>query len=87
MADEALEKCKSQYEELTRFLAASLLGTDDFNVTSSVRGSQIVLKLEAPANVRGRIIGRGGRIARSLRTIIDTAAIPTHFRPSLDIVD
>ena len=87
MPDDALEQCKARYEELVRFLAAQLLGTDDFKITTSVRGSQIVLKLEAPANVRGRVIGRGGRIARSLRTIIDTAAIPTHLRPSLDIVD
>lgn len=87
MPDDGLEKCKAQYEELTRYLAERLLGTDDFKVSSSVRGNQIVLKLEAPANVRGRVIGRGGRVARSLRTVLETAAIPTHLRPSLDIVD
>lgn len=87
MADDSLEQSKAQYEELVRFLTAQLLGSDDFKITTSVKGSQILLKLEAPAHVRGRLIGRGGRIARSLRTILDTAAVPTHLRPSLDIVD
>lgn len=87
MADAALDKCKEQYEELTRYIAAHLLGTDDFKVTSKVKGSQILLTLEAPADVRGRVIGRGGRIARAMRQVLDAAAIPTHLRPSLDIAD
>lgn len=87
MADESLETYTKQYEELVRFLATDILGTEEFKVSGKVRGSQILLKLEAPANVRGRVIGRGGRVARSLRTILETAAIPTHLRPSLDIVD
>jgi predicted RNA-binding protein YlqC (UPF0109 family) len=33
------------------------------------------------------VIGKGGRIARAMRTIVDTSAIPDHRRTSLDIVD
>lgn len=86
MSDDT-EKAQEQFEELTRFMAEGLLGTDDFEVTSDVSGNQIALKLATPEKIRGRVIGRGGRIARSMRTLLENAAIPTNLRPSLDIVD
>jgi predicted RNA-binding protein YlqC (UPF0109 family) len=86
MSDDT-EKAQEQFEELTRFMAAHLMGSDDLEVTSSANGGQINLKLATPEKLRGRVIGRGGRIARSMRTLLETAAIPTHLRPSLDIVD
>jgi len=75
------------YEELVAFLVEPLLGTDDFEIKTRDRGDNIEIQLETPANIRGRVIGRGGRIARSLRTIIGSAAIPTHKRVSFDISD
>lgn len=88
MADQTeLENVQQKYEELVAFVAERLLGTDDFKVTSDVRKGQILLKLAAPEDLRGRVIGRGGRIARSIRTMLEAAAIPTHLQPTLDIVD
>ncbi len=75
------------YEDLVAFLVEPLLGSDDFEVSSRDRGDTIEIQLDTPPNIRGRVIGRGGRIARSLRTIIGSAAIPTHKRVSFDIVD
>lgn len=76
-----------EYEELVRFIAKALLDTDDFQITSSVRDGQLQIKLAAPENVRGRVIGKGGRIARSIRTLLEAAAIESDLQPSLDIVD
>jgi len=84
---EAEEDVAKRYEELVRYVAEPLLGTDDFEVKVKPRGGQIRIDLLTPANVRGRVIGRGGRIARSFRNLLDAAAIPTHLRPTLDIVD
>lgn len=76
-----------QYEELVRFIAKSLLDTDDFTVTSSNRGGQLTIKLAAPEELRGRVIGKGGRIARSIRTLLEAASIDSELHPTLDIVD
>jgi predicted RNA-binding protein YlqC (UPF0109 family) len=78
----------ADYESLVSFMVEGLLDKDDkFEVRSSVRPSQIQLDLLVPEHNRGRVIGKGGRIARAMRTILDTAAIPDHRRTSLDIVD
>ena len=84
MPDETASTQK--YEELVRFIARSLLDTDDFTVTSSSRGGQLTIKLAAPEELRGRVIGKGGRIARSIRTLLEAAEFGDQS-PALDIVD
>lgn len=76
-----------QYEELVRFIAKSLLDTEDFEVSSSTRGGQLTIKLAAPEELRGRVIGKGGRIARSIRTLLEAADFGENLSPALDIVD
>ena len=76
-----------KYEELVRFVARALLDTDDFEVKCKARGGQLNITLATPEEVRGRVIGKGGRIARAIRTIIDAAAFDDSLRPTLDIVD
>lgn len=78
----------ADYVELANFLVKGLLDDGDkFEVRSSIKRGQIQLDLDVPEHNRGRVIGKGGRIARAMRTILDTAAIPDHRRTSLDIVD
>ena len=81
------EEVISAYEDLLRTLVKPLLGDTEFSFKSKVRGSTVHIELRAPSNVRGRVIGRGGRIARSLRTLVETAAIPTDLRVNFDIAD
>lgn len=76
-----------RYEELVRFIATALLDTDDFQVTSVNRRGQLTIQLAAPEELRGRVIGRGGRIARSIRTLLEAATFDDELRPTLDIVD
>ena len=75
------------YTELVEHLVAPLIGDHEFKIKSKVRGNTIHLELDAPGSVRGRLIGRGGRMARSLRTIVETASIPTDKKVSFDISD
>lgn len=82
--DEALE----QYIELVRFMAGSLLEDDvDIEVRGKTRSNQWRIELLVPEKHRGRVIGRGGRIARSMRTLIDNSAVANHRPVALDIVD
>ena len=76
------------YRELVRYVVESLLGEDiDFNVEAEEGGSQLEIKIFTPDDVRGRVIGRGGRIARAMRSMVTAADIGTGKQVTVDIVD
>jgi uncharacterized protein len=47
----------------------------------------VVLELSVDDEDYGRVIGRGGRTANALRTIVKASAVREHKRVLLDIVD
>ena len=47
----------------------------------------VVLELSVGEDDYGRIIGRGGRTANALRTVIKAAAVKENRRVLIDIVD
>jgi len=75
-------------KELIEFLAKSLVDNpDEVRVRSHERDQQTVLELEvAPADL-GKVIGRQGRTARAMRTLLAAAGQKTRRRYSLDILD
>ncbi len=81
---EAMDK----HIELIRYLAGSLLGGDvKFDVAGKLLDDQIRIELHVPESHRGRVIGRGGRLARALRTVSAASAIATDKTVVIDIVD
>ena len=75
--------------ELIEFLAKSLVDNpDEVQTRTYERGGQgTVVELEvAPADL-GKVIGRQGRTARAIRTLLSAAGQKTRRRYSLDIVD
>jgi predicted RNA-binding protein YlqC (UPF0109 family) len=54
-------------------------------VSGERRGNHIAIRLELPEESLGQVIGRGGRIARSLRTALMVAGSARDVRVSLDI--
>ena len=74
--------------ELIEFLAQSLVDNpDEVRVRSHERDQQTVLELEvAPADL-GKVIGRQGRTARAIRTVLNAAGQKSRRRYSLDILD
>ena len=60
---------------------------DEVGVETFDENGQIVLELEVAENEVGKIIGRQGRMARSLRTIMGAAAVKTRKRYQLEIVE
>jgi hypothetical protein len=75
-------------KELIEFIARSLV--DDptqVKVTPVRQGSQVVLKLHVAKEDMGRVIGKNGRVANSIRTLLRVAAAQEGKRAVLDIVD
>jgi hypothetical protein len=76
-------------KELLEYLARGLVGSpDDVRVieTEEDDGS-LVLELSVAQEDYGSVIGRGGRTAGALRTIIKAAAVKDRRRVFVDIVD
>ena len=60
---------------------------DEVTVEAFEEGGQTVLELIVAESDLGRIIGRQGRMARSLRTIVNAASLRTRKRFQLEIVE
>ena len=59
----------------------------EVSVETSGDGEFVRLELEVAEEDLGRVIGRAGRTARALRTILSAAAAQNGQRCSLDIVE
>lgn len=75
-------------KELVEFLAKSLVDdASEVRVRSFERDQSTVIELEvAPADL-GKVIGRQGRTARAIRTVLAAAGQKSRRRYTLDIVD
>jgi hypothetical protein len=60
---------------------------DEVTVEAFEEGGQTVLELIVAETDLGRVIGRQGRMARSLRIIVNAASIRTRKRYQLEIVE
>jgi predicted RNA-binding protein YlqC (UPF0109 family) len=75
-----------ELEELVRYMATNLVEEpDDVTVTAEQRGSSVQINLRVAAKELGKVIGREGRIARSMRTIVMVAGSRNNVRANLDI--
>lgn len=59
---------------------------DEVVVTEKVSGNTVVLELSVAKSDMGKVIGRGGKIAKSIRTVMKAAAIRADKRVIVDIV-
>ena len=80
-------------KELLLYIARSLVQhPDQVTVTEVETGDELTLELRvAPEDMgredMGRVIGRQGRIAKEIRTLIRSYAQRTGVKASVDIVD
>ncbi len=62
-------------KELLLYIAKSLVEhPEDVSVTETENGSTIVLELRVNESDMGKVIGKQGRIAKSIRSVIKAAA-------------
>jgi predicted RNA-binding protein YlqC (UPF0109 family) len=75
--------------ELLEFLARSLVADPDAVEVTEVEeiDGEVVLELEVADDDLGRVIGRGGRIANALRSVMKAAATREEKRVVVDILD
>ena len=75
-------------KDLVEFLAKSLVDSpDDVRATTFERGQETVVELEVAQPDLGKVIGRQGRTARAIRSILSAAGQKARRRYVLDIVD
>jgi hypothetical protein len=60
---------------------------DAVQVEAIQEGDATLLRLRVAPNDIGKVIGKQGRTARSLRTILGAASMKLHHRYGLDIVE
>jgi uncharacterized protein len=73
--------------ELLLYLARQLVAhPDEVTVTEVETAEGVVLELRVADGDVGRVIGRGGRTARALRTVVRAAAVREGRRANVEIV-
>jgi predicted RNA-binding protein YlqC (UPF0109 family) len=73
---------------LVEHIARSLVDLPDQVSVQAIAGEQVtVLELKVAQEDLGKVIGRQGRTARSIRTILSAAGMKLHRRFTLEILE
>lgn len=79
---------ENELKELLEYLATSLVDSpEDVHVVASETDSTVVLELSVARDDLGKVIGKQGRIARALRTVVKAGAMKNGKRALVEIVD
>ncbi|AEC01739.1 KH domain-containing protein [Parasphaerochaeta coccoides] len=75
-------------KELVEFIVKSLVDTpDEVNITTVEGEKSTILELRVAADDVGKVIGKQGRIAKAIRTILSASATRDGKRTVLEILD
>ena len=75
-------------QELVEYLAKGLVDKpDEVRVERVEREGAVILELRVAPDDVGKVIGRQGRMARALRTIVRASGARSNERALLEIVD
>ena len=75
-------------KELIEYLARNLVeAPDSVEVTEEFDGHRTVVHLEVADDDMGKVIGRGGRVAEAMRSLLKVRAAREDTRAVLDIGD
>ncbi len=74
-------------KELLIIIAKSLVDNPDSVTVNEITGEHsIILELKVAEEDMGKVIGKQGRIAKSIRTVVKAAAIKENKRVVVEIV-
>jgi predicted RNA-binding protein YlqC (UPF0109 family) len=74
--------------ELLAYLARELVDDPEaVRVDTEERDGALVLRLHVAPDDVGKVIGRGGRIVRALRTVVRASAVREGRRVLVEVVD
>jgi predicted RNA-binding protein YlqC (UPF0109 family) len=73
-------------KELIEYIAGSLVSNPDaVEVTESTEGGRTVFHLLVAPEDKGKVIGRGGRVAQAMRVVLRVAAVKDGSQAVLEI--
>lgn len=74
--------------KLVEVIARALVSRpDEVKVTEEKDGRDVLVKLQVADEDIGKIIGKSGRIAKAIRTVVKAAAIKQNLRVTVEIVE
>ena len=73
--------------ELVTIIAKSLVDKpEEIEVKETVSGQSVVIELKVSHEDMGKIIGKQGRIAKALRTVVKAAATKSGAKVTVEII-
>ena len=73
--------------ELVEYIARSIASQpDEVRVTEETSNGRVILRLEVAPEDKGKVIGRQGKVAQSMRALLRVAAVKQGTRAILEIV-
>ncbi len=74
-------------KELVEYIAKSIAShPDEVKVTQEEEDGRVIVRLEVAEDDKGKVIGRQGRVAQSIRVLLRVAAVKEGTRAILEIV-
>ncbi len=75
-------------QELVEYIARSLVeDPSQVQVKVTENGNALNLELHVAPGDMGRVIGKGGRVANAIRTLVRVAAVRQGKRATLEVID
>lgn len=73
--------------ELVEYIAKSLVDNPEMVEVNEVEGSQsLIIELKVAPEDMGKVIGKQGRIAKAIRTVVKAAATKDNKRVIVEII-
>lgn len=74
-------------KELVEFLAKSLVANpEEVRVTEREEGDTTIFELKVAQEDMGKVIGKQGKIAKAIRSLVKAASVKENRRVNVDIV-
>ena len=74
-------------KELLEIIAKALVDNPDDVVVNEIQGEQsVILELKVAQEDMGKVIGKQGRIAKAIRTVVKAGAIKENKRVNVEII-
>ena len=74
-------------KELVEVIAKALVDNpDEVVVTETTEGKNVKVELHVAANDMGKVIGKQGRIAKAIRTVVKAASLGDKTKVDVDII-
>jgi len=74
-------------KELVEYIVKGLVDQPDQVIVTEIRrGNSITLELRVAPDDMGRVIGKGGRVANAIRSLLRVVAVKDNTRATLEIM-